>query len=86
MLELKSPKDENVDLWDGFQQLQTYKDEVSDLFVSNETLIVSDGYTTRVGSLKADQERYMPWRTLKNQTDGTHTGANTKSSGSPHDT
>lgn len=69
VLELKSPRDENVDIWDAFQQLQTYKDEVSDLFVSNEALIVSDGYTARVGSLMADQERYMPWRTVKNEND-----------------
>jgi type I restriction enzyme R subunit len=31
VLELKSPNDENVDVWDAFQQIQTYKDEISDL-------------------------------------------------------
>jgi len=69
VLELKSPSDENVDVWDAFNQLQTYKDEISDLFVFNEALVVSDGYTARVGSLTADQERFMPWRTLKNEHD-----------------
>ena len=69
VLELKSPSDENADIWDAFNQLQTYKDEVSDLFIFNEALVVSDGYTARVGSLTANQERFMPWRTIKNEDD-----------------
>ena len=69
VLELKSPSDENADIWDAFNQLQTYKDEVSDLFIFNEALIVSDGYTARVGSLTANQERFMPWRTIKHEDD-----------------
>lgn len=69
VLELKSPKDENVDIWDAFNQIQTYKDEISDLFIYNEALIISDGYTARIGSLTANQERFMPWRTIKNEDD-----------------
>ncbi|MBY8105001.1 type I restriction endonuclease subunit R [Vibrio fluvialis] len=69
VLELKSPSDENADIWDAFNQLQTYKDEVSDLFIFNEALVVSDGYTARVGSLTANQERFMPWRTIKSEND-----------------
>jgi len=48
VLELKSPTDENADIWDAFNQLQTYKEEISDLFVFNEALVVSDGVTARV--------------------------------------
>ncbi len=69
VIELKSPKDENVDIWDAFNQIQTYKDEISDLFIYNEALIISDGYTARVGSLTANQERFMPWRTIRNEDD-----------------
>ena len=69
MLELKSPTDENADIWDAFNQLQTYKEEISDLFVFNEALVVSDGVTARVGSLTANQERFLPWRTIKNEDD-----------------
>ncbi|MGL3039216.1 type I restriction endonuclease subunit R [Acinetobacter baumannii] len=69
VLELKSPTDENADSWDAFNQLQTYKEEVSDLFVFNEALVVSDGITARVGSLTASQERFLPWRTIKNEDD-----------------
>lgn len=69
VIELKSPGDENTDIWDAFNQLQTYKDEIADLFVFNEALVVSDGYTARVGSLTADQERFLPWRTIKHEDD-----------------
>ena len=69
VLELKNPSDENADIWDAFNQLQTYKDEISDLFIFNEALVVSDGYTARVGSLTANQERFMPWRTIKSEDD-----------------
>lgn len=69
VLELKSPNDENSDIWDAFNQLQTYKDEISDLFIFNEALVVSDGYIARVGSLTANQERFQPWRTINNEDD-----------------
>ncbi|WP_419798710.1 MAG: type I restriction endonuclease subunit R [Terasakiella sp.] len=69
VLELKSPSDENADIWDAFNQIQTYKEEISDLFIFNEALIISDGYTARVGSLTANQERFMPWRTIKDEDD-----------------
>ncbi len=69
VLELKNPSDENVDIWDAFNQLQTYKNEIPDLFIFNEALVVSDGYTARIGSLTANQERFMPWRTIENEED-----------------
>jgi len=69
VIELKNPSNEQTDVWDAFNQLQTYKEEISDLFVFNEALVVSDGWTARIGSLTANKERFMPWRTLKNEND-----------------
>ncbi|MDY0386071.1 MAG: type I restriction endonuclease subunit R [Methanolobus sp.] len=69
VLELKTPGDENVDIWDAYDQLQTYKDEISDLFAFNEALIISDGFNARIGSLTANKERFAPWRTIKNEND-----------------
>ncbi|MBW4934465.1 type I restriction endonuclease subunit R [Marinobacter sp. F4206] len=69
VLELKSPEVENVNIWDAYNQIQTYKDEIADLFAYNEAIIISDGYVARVGSLTANQERYMPWRTIKHEDD-----------------
>jgi type I restriction enzyme R subunit len=69
VIELKNPADSNADIWSAYQQLQTYKDEVSDLFVFNEALVVSDGLSARVGSLTANKERFLPWRTVNNEDD-----------------
>ncbi|MEF9386925.1 type I restriction endonuclease subunit R [Ralstonia solanacearum species complex bacterium KE056] len=69
VVELKNPANEQTDVWDAFNQLQTYKDEISDLFNSNAALVVSDGWTARVGSLTANAERMLPWRTIANEDD-----------------
>jgi len=69
VIELKNPADENADIFKAYNQLQTYKDEIEDLFVFNEALIISDGVNARVGSLTATDERYMYWRTIKDETD-----------------
>jgi len=69
VIELKNPADEKADVWDAFNQFQTYKDEISDLFAFNEALVVSDGITARIGSLTANKEWFMPWRTINNEHD-----------------
>lgn len=63
VIELKAPGGENATLTSAFNQLQTYKHQVSALFRSNVLLVTSDGLMARVGSLSADEERFMPWRT-----------------------
>jgi len=69
VIELKNPADENADVWDAYNQLQTYKGEISDLFIFNEALVVSDGVTARIGSLTASKEWFMPWRVIKDEDD-----------------
>lgn len=69
IIELKNPADQQTDVWKAYQQLQTYKEEIPDLFNYNEALIVSDGFTARVGSLTADPHRFLPWRALKSEDD-----------------
>jgi len=64
LLELKNPADVNADLWKAFDQLQTYKEQIPDLFHYNESLVISDGSEARMGSLSADAERFMNWRTI----------------------
>ena len=67
VIELKAPGSGNATLVGAFNQLQTYKKQIPALFNTNALLVTSDGITARVGSLSADLERFMPWRT----TDGT---------------
>jgi len=64
VLELKNPGDENADIWKAFDQLQTYKEQIPDLFITNELLVIADSITARVGSLTSDKERFMRWRTI----------------------
>lgn len=63
VVELKNPGDENATVSGAYNQLQTYKREIPALFRTNALLIASDGVTARIGSLTADEERFMPWRT-----------------------
>ncbi|MDP2285622.1 MAG: type I restriction endonuclease, partial [Pseudohongiella sp.] len=63
VIELKAPGSDNATVVSAFNQLQTYKSQIPALFTTNTVLITSDGLTARIGSLSADIERYMPWRT-----------------------
>jgi type I restriction enzyme R subunit len=65
VIELKNPGDENATLDGAFNQLQTYKAQITSLFRTNAGLVISDGLWGRVGSLTADFERFMPWRTVE---------------------
>jgi type I restriction enzyme R subunit len=68
VIELKSPSDEYATTKGAFNQLQTYKKDIPSLFRSNEMLVISDGLEARVGSLTANWERFMPWRTIEDAT------------------
>lgn len=67
VIELKAPGGESATLAGAHNQLQTYKAQIPSLFRTNAVLVTSDGITARVGSLTADQERFMPWRTTDGQ-------------------
>jgi len=64
VIELKNPGDENATLDGAFNQLQTYREQIPSLFRTNAALLISDGIAARIGSLTADRERFMPWRTI----------------------
>jgi type I site-specific restriction-modification system R (restriction) subunit len=67
-IELKNPADADATTWEAFNQLQTYKEQISDLFVYNAVLVISDGVDARIGSLTANFERFLPWRTIEGET------------------
>lgn len=64
VFEFKNPLDVNADLKRAFNQLQTYQQDISDLFVYNQLQIISDGTFARIGSLTADWERFSPWKVV----------------------
>ena len=64
VIELKNPTDEDATIWAAWQQIQTYKAEISSLFAMNAALMVSDGMEARIGTLTAGREWFKPWRTI----------------------
>lgn len=71
LLELKNPADTKADVWRAYNQVQTYKQAIKDLFVFNESLIISDGTEAYIGSLTANRDRFTPWRTIDGSRDDT---------------
>lgn len=64
LIELKNPADEAADIWKAYDQIQTYKEQIPDVFQYNEVLVISDGTEARLGSLSANAERFLQWRTI----------------------
>ena len=67
VIELKNPATESATIRSAFNQLQTYKQQIPSLFVYNEALLVSDGVQARLGTLTADGEWFLPWRTISGE-------------------
>ena len=67
VIELKSASSEDATIWTAWQQLQTYKAELPNLFAMNAALIVSDGLAARIGTLTAGREWFKPWRTIEGE-------------------
>ena len=61
LVELKNPAYVNADIWKAYDQIQTYKEQIADVFTYNELLVISDGTDARMGSLSANAERFMQW-------------------------
>ncbi|MDR3454597.1 MAG: type I restriction endonuclease subunit R [Rhodoferax sp.] len=68
VLELKNPADLNADVWKAYDQLQTYQEQIPDVFQTNEILVITDGTEALLGSLSANAERFMAWRTIDGAT------------------
>ncbi|HMO94129.1 MAG TPA: type I restriction endonuclease subunit R, partial [Pirellulaceae bacterium] len=67
VLELKNATNESATIWNAFNQLQTYKAQIPSLFQCNTALVISDGVEARIGTISADRERFMPWRTIEGE-------------------
>jgi type I restriction enzyme, R subunit len=64
VIELKNAAAEKATIRGAFNQIQTYKHDIPGLFVFNALCIISDGIEARAGTMTADWERFMPWRTI----------------------
>ena len=68
-IELKNPADESTDIWEAWDQFQTYQAELLDMFSMNEVQIISDGILARIGPLNTGKEWFKPWRTMESEED-----------------
>jgi type I restriction enzyme R subunit len=68
LLELKNPADVHADVWKAFDQIQTYKEQIPDVFQYNEVLVIADGTQALMGALSSNAERFMQWRTIDGET------------------
>jgi type I restriction enzyme R subunit len=66
VVELKGT--EGKGLPEAFNQIQTYKADLPELFRTNLLSVISDGITARYGSVSADFDRFMRWRTVDGET------------------
>ena len=72
VIELKNAASENATVRSAYQQLQTYKNTISSLFVTNSLLVASDGLEARMGSLSAGFTRFMAWKTSDGRREASH--------------
>jgi len=66
VIELKGT--ESGSLKGAFNQIETYKSQVPDLFRTNTLNVISEGVTARYASLSANFDRFMRWRTVDGET------------------
>lgn len=69
VIELKNSTNETVGVEDSYHQLETYKMRIPQLFTFNEVLVTSDGINTKAGSLTANYDRFMTWRSKDGETE-----------------
>ncbi|BBJ27432.1 type I restriction endonuclease subunit R [Athalassotoga saccharophila] len=72
VIELKNPADEDATIKSAYNQLQTYKQTIPSLFTYNEILIISDGLEAKIGSLSAEYDRFMAWKSIDGKKEALH--------------
>lgn len=66
VIELKGVEGQDIEA--AFNQIETYKTDIPDLFRTTLINVISDGLLARYGSLSADLRRFMSWRTIDGET------------------
>lgn len=64
VIELKNLANEDVEISDAFDQIQNYISTIPSLFTYNSFVVISDGINARAGTITADEDRFMMWRTI----------------------
>lgn len=64
LFELKNPADEHATMRNAWNQIQTYRSEISAVFVPNVVTVISDGTAAAMSSFMGGFEHYAPWKTI----------------------
>lgn len=64
VFELKSPSREETDASEAYLQLRNYMQHIPGLFVPNAFCVMSDMAETRVGTITADEDRFVAWKSV----------------------
>ena len=64
IIELKSPSREETDASEAYRQLRNYMHEIPSMFIYNAFLVMSDMAETKAGTITADEDRFMKWKTI----------------------
>ena len=67
VIELKSPSEPDVTYHDAYYQIRNYQMKAPDLFTYNAFNVISDFGNTFAGTITADEERYMQWKSIDGQ-------------------
>lgn len=67
VIELKNAADENATIESAYRQIQTYKEAIPGLFTFNEVCVISDGLQCKAGSVSADINRFMAWKSAEGE-------------------
>lgn len=62
IFELKSPSNKKVGIEEAFNQIQTYKNKLDDLYKYNALNIISDGHNALYGTITSVFDRYSIWK------------------------
>lgn len=64
IMELKSPKADSVSIENSYLQLRNYMKSIESIFIYNAFCIISDQSQTKAGTITANFDRFMEWKTV----------------------
>ena len=69
VFELKSPVNESGTIRSAYLQLETYKNEIPQLFKYNHLLVISDLVKARYGTVSSGLDWFMTWKGIESERD-----------------
>ena len=64
MVEIKSPSREETDVSAAYRQIRNYTHDIPTLFHYNAFIVISDMSSTRAGTITAQEDRFLEWKTI----------------------